>query len=63
MALVTSTSYWLSIPRYMLSMFPIFIVFAIIGDKREEWHYVMTIAFLLFFSFFLVLFTQGYWAF
>jgi Gpi18-like mannosyltransferase len=60
---VTSTSYWLSIPRYMLSMFPIFIVFAIIGDKREEWHYVMTIAFLLFFSFFLVLFTQGYWAF
>lgn len=61
--LVTSTSYWLSIPRYTLSMFPIFIVLAIIGDKREALHYVMTIAFLLFYSFFLVLFTQGHWAF
>ena len=60
---VASTSYWLSMPRYTLSMFPIFIVLAIIGDKRAELHYVMTIAFLLFFSFFLVLFTQGYWAF
>ncbi len=60
---VASTSYWLSMPRYTLSMFPIFIVLAIIGDKREELHYMMTIAFLLFFSFFLVLFTQGYWAF
>ncbi len=60
---VASTSYWLSMPRYTLSLFPIFIMLAIIGDKREELHYVMTIAFLLFFSFFLVLFTQGYWAF
>ncbi|RLG35246.1 hypothetical protein DRN97_00335 [Methanosarcinales archaeon] len=60
---VASTSYWLSMPRYTLSLFPIFILLAIIGDKRAELHYVMTIAFLLFFSFFLVLFTQGYWAF
>ena len=61
--IVTSTGYWLSIPRYTLSMFPIFIVLAIIGDKWEALHYVMTIAFLLFYSFCLVLFTQGYWAF
>jgi 4-amino-4-deoxy-L-arabinose transferase-like glycosyltransferase len=60
---VTSTSYWLSTPRYMLSMFPLFIMVALIADKREEWFYVLTTAFLLFFSFFLVLFTQGYWAF
>ncbi len=60
---VASTSYWLSMPRYTLSMFPIFIVLAVMGDKRAELHYAMTIAFLLFFSFFLVLFTQGYWAF
>ena len=60
---VASTSYWLSMPRYLLSMFPLFIMFAIIADKREEWFYVLTSAFLLFFSFFLVLFTQGYWAF
>jgi Gpi18-like mannosyltransferase len=60
---VASTSYWLSMPRYLLSMFPIFILFAVIADKREELHYVMTTAFLLFFSLFLILFTQGYWAF
>jgi hypothetical protein len=60
---VASTSYWLSMPRYLLSLFPLFIVFALIADKREEWFYVLTTAFLLFFSFFLVLFTQGYWAF
>jgi hypothetical protein len=60
---VASTSYWLSMPRYMLSLFPLFMVFAVVADKRQEWHYVMTIAFLLFFSFFLVLFTQGRWAF
>jgi 4-amino-4-deoxy-L-arabinose transferase-like glycosyltransferase len=58
-----STKFWLSMPRYMLSMFPVFLVFAVVADKRQEWHYVMTIAFLLFFSFFLVLFTQGRWAF
>jgi hypothetical protein len=60
---VASTSYWLSMPRYMLSLFPLFMVFAVVADKRQEWHYVMTVAFLLFFSFFLVLFTQGHWAF
>ncbi len=58
-----STRFWLSMPRYMLSMFPLFIVLAVIGDNRAEWQYGMTIAFLLFYSFFLVLFTQGYWAF
>ncbi|MBN1455518.1 MAG: glycosyltransferase family 39 protein [Methanomicrobia archaeon] len=61
--MVASTSYWLSMPRYALSLFPLFMIFAVVADKRQEWHYVMTIAFLLFFSFFLVLFTQGYWAF
>lgn len=60
---VASTSYWLSMPRYTLSMFPIFIILAVIADKREVWHYLLTVAFLLFFSFFLILFTQGYWAF
>jgi hypothetical protein len=60
---VASTSYWLSMPRYTLSLFPIFIVFARIADEREAWQYVLPIAFLIFFSFFLVLFTQGYWAF
>jgi len=60
---VTSTSFWLSVPRYTLSLFPIFILLAVLGEKREELHYAMTVGFLLFFGFFLVLFTQGQWAF
>ena len=60
---VASTRFWLSMPRYTLSMFPIFIILALFGDKRVELHYLMTITFLLLFSIFLVLFTQGYWAF
>jgi Gpi18-like mannosyltransferase len=61
--MAASTRFWLSMPRYTLSLFPLFMIFALVADKRQEWHYVMTIAFSLFFSFFLILFTQGYWAF
>ncbi|HDS45512.1 MAG TPA: hypothetical protein ENN68_05400 [Methanomicrobia archaeon] len=58
-----STRFWLSMPRYTLSLFPLFIILAAVADKRQEWHYVLTIAFLIFFSFFLLLFSQGRWAF
>jgi Gpi18-like mannosyltransferase len=61
--MAASTRFWLSMPRYTLSLFPLFMILAVVADKRQEWHYVMTIAFLLFFSFFLILFTQGRWAF
>lgn len=58
----TSTSFLLSVPRYTLSMFPIFILLAL-GAERREIHYLVTIAFLFLYSLFLITFAQGLWAF
>ncbi|RZN37109.1 MAG: hypothetical protein EFT35_06865 [Methanophagales archaeon ANME-1-THS] len=60
---VASTRFWLSMPRYTLSIFPIFTILALVSDKREELHYLLMMTFLFLFSILLVLFTQGYWAF
>lgn len=59
---VTSTSYWLSVPRYTLSLFPIFILLALVS-RRSEVSYLITVLFLLSYVFFLVIFAQGHWAF
>ena len=59
---VTSTSFWLSIPRYTLSMFPLFIAISLFGRSREV-NYLITFFSLLFFGLFLSLFIQGRWAF
>jgi Gpi18-like mannosyltransferase len=59
---VTSTSFWLSIPRYTLSMFPLFIALSLFGRSREI-NYLLTFLSLLFFGLFLSLFIQGRWAF
>src|SRR3990172_2874901 len=58
----TSTSFLLSVPRYTLSMFPIFILLAL-GAGRREIHYLITIISLLLYSLFLIIFAQGLWAF
>ncbi|HZX15021.1 MAG TPA: glycosyltransferase family 39 protein [Thermodesulfobacteriota bacterium] len=58
----TSTSFLLSVPRYTLSMFPIFILLAL-GAERREIHYLITIVFLFLYSLFLIMFAQGLWAF
>lgn len=58
----TSTSFLLSSPRYTISLFPMFILLALLS-RRSEIHYPITIVFLLFYFLFLSLFTQGLWAF
>jgi Gpi18-like mannosyltransferase len=60
--IITSTSYWLSIPRYTLSMFPLFIALSLFGRSRGV-NYLITFFSLLFFGLFLSLFIQGRWAF
>src|SRR3990172_8224228 len=57
-AAATSTSFLLSVPRYTLSMFPLFILLALGGGRREI-HYLITIVFLLLYSLFLITFAQG----
>ncbi len=60
--LVTSMSFFQSVPRYTLTMFPIFILFAVLGRNRF-WSAAITVWSLLFFALFAVLFARGEWAF
>jgi len=57
-----STSFWLSLPRYLLSIFPIFIVFAILGEKKI-FNFILIPVFLFFRFLFLFRFIRGFWAF
>ncbi len=60
--LVTSTSFVLSIPRYTLSMFPIFIVLALLGRRRDVNYSIIFIS-LLFYALLLTRFIRLQWAF
>ena len=60
--LFASVSFFRSMPRYTLTMFPIFILFALLGRNRF-WAGVLTAWSLLFFALFAVLFARGEWAF
>ena len=51
-----------STPRYSLTMFPIFILFALVGANRF-WYTLITIWSLLFLALFSALFVRGWWAF
>ncbi len=60
--LFASTSYMQSVPRYTLTMFPIFILSAMLATSRL-WNGVLTVWSLLFLSLFAALFAWGHWAF
>ena len=60
--LVTSATYLASEPRYALTMYPIFILFGLVG-RNPFWNGIMTTASLLFFGLFAGLFVRGWWAF
>lgn len=59
---VTSTSYMISVPRFMLTVFPIFIIMAIFGRKRSV-NYSIIFLSLIFYALFLYLFVRKLWAF
>jgi Gpi18-like mannosyltransferase len=61
--LITSTAFVLSVPRYLLTFFPIFILFALLGTKRPVIGMLMTACSLLFLALFASKFVQGTWAF
>lgn len=60
--LFTSTSFIMSVPRYVLIMFPMFILFARLAQDRR-WFAALTVWSLLFMSLFVSLFVGGRWAF
>jgi hypothetical protein len=60
--LSASVNFFRSMPRYTLTMFPIFILFALLGRNRF-WAGLLTAWSLLFFALFAPLFARGEWAF
>jgi len=60
--LAVSTSFWISIPRYVLSMFPMFMLFALISRKKTS-PITITIVSFAALAFFTWLFASGTWAF
>jgi hypothetical protein len=60
--LFTCTSFIYSVPRYTLTMFPVFMLFALAARGRV-WGAAITVWSLLFLSLFTSLFVRGYWAF
>lgn len=60
--LFVSVSFVLSVPRYTLTMFPIFILFAMLAAKRV-WMSAITVWSILYLALFVSQFTLGHWAF
>jgi Gpi18-like mannosyltransferase len=60
--LSVSTGWWISIPRYVMAMFPLFILLGLLARKRII-HYAIVAVFTAALCFFTVLFAMGLWAF
>jgi Gpi18-like mannosyltransferase len=61
-AVTVSTSFWISVPRYVLAMFPLFIVLALVSSKKPVMFAILA-AFGVGLFFFTWLFGTGAWAF
>ncbi|MGH8093253.1 MAG: mannosyltransferase family protein [Chthoniobacterales bacterium] len=61
--LITSTAFVLSVPRYTLTLFPVFILFSIACTRRRFWYAMLTVWSLLYLALYTGRFVQGLWAF
>jgi hypothetical protein len=60
--LFTGNTFTVSVPRYTLTLFPIYILFARLS-RRPFWYEIITVWSLLFLALFATLFANGHWAF
>ncbi len=60
--LAVSTSWWISVPRYIMAMFPMFLVLATL-TKRKSVNAAIVVFSAAWLCFFTVLFALGWWAF
>ncbi len=60
--LSVATGWWISVPRYVMAMFPMFILLGLFTRKRII-HYAIVLVFTAALCFFTVLFAMGMWAF
>ena len=61
--LINSTAFVLSVPRYALALFPIFILFSIACTGRRFWYAMLTVWSLLYLALYTGRFAQDLWAF
>ncbi len=61
--LITSTAFILSVPRYTLALFPVFILFSVATTGRRFWFAMLTVWSLLYLALYTGRFAQGIWAF
>jgi hypothetical protein len=61
--LINSTAFVLSVPRYTLTLFPVFLLFAKACTGRPFWFAMLTIWSLLYLALYAGRFAQGMWAF
>lgn len=61
--LFVSTSFILSVPRYTLTLFPMFIAFAFLSEKNYSLKILITIWSILYLGLFTAFFASGRWAF
>jgi hypothetical protein len=61
--LINSTSYVVSVPRYCLTLFPIFIIFARFAARRPLAGGILSAVSLLLLALFAMKFAHGTWAF
>jgi len=61
--LITGTAFVVSVPRYCLTFFPIFIIFARIAVKRPLIGQIISVVSLLLLALFATKFAHGTWAF
>jgi Gpi18-like mannosyltransferase len=61
--LINSTTFVLSVPRYTLMLFPVFILFARACTGRSFWFAMLTVWSLLYLALYTSRFVQGLWAF
>ena len=58
-----STKFVLSVPRYTLVMFPLYLLLARVGLRRPAWGAAVVVWSLLFMALFASRFVRGMWAF
>ncbi|MGA3289688.1 MAG: glycosyltransferase family 39 protein [Candidatus Bathyarchaeia archaeon] len=61
-ALAVSTSWWISVPRYVMAMFPIFILFGLLTNKKAISIAIVIVSGAVL-CYFTVFFALGWWAF
>ena len=60
--LAVSTSWWISVPRYIMAMFPMFMLFGLLTNRKAV-NIAIVLASGAVMCYFLIFFAQGLWAF